>query len=133
MNNLTEQNSLEKQMSPKQQERFFKIGFLLFFATAFSFATSLLSFFVHSWIILGYAPNYDHPDPKELPIYTIYSPIIELTGNVWIFSFPVLLIFAMFYSGKRTININWKWIASAFFMHLISFVVFCFLFEWYLD
>jgi len=53
---------------------------------------ALITFFIHATVLLGRTPYYNQPDPQELSIYSTYSPIIDQSLNVWVYSFPLWLL-----------------------------------------
>lgn len=69
---------------------------------------SLLTFYIHSGLILGRLPRYNQPDPKELIIYSDYYSIINLIGNFWIYSLILWLVLIAVYLIAKSKPIIWK-------------------------
>jgi hypothetical protein len=67
--------------------KYWKISFYGLGILQILFCVSMLTFYFHAALILGYLPKYNQPDPAELDIYKHYLPIITWSGNVWIVSF----------------------------------------------
>ncbi|RED48189.1 hypothetical protein [Seonamhaeicola aphaedonensis] len=72
------------------------------------FSVSLLTFYFHAGLILGRLPRYNQPDPKELEIYFFYEPIINFTGNIWVFSLAFWLLSSVVYIILKRKQIVWK-------------------------
>jgi len=94
----------------------------------------LYAFYFHSAVKLGFFPYYDNPDPKEIGLYEIYEPIINLFGNIWLILFciwiPLILIYWIIYKKKT----DWKPIIISAVSFLIAFLsFFTEVTEWFAD
>lgn len=95
---------------------------------------SLVSFYLHAGWILGYLPKYNLPDPKELALYSVYSPIIHLTGLIWIYSLSLWLILITIYLIVKKEQINWTPIIISTIGHVAAIsLFFSGILEWYAD
>ena len=94
----------------------------------------LTSFYFKAEKILGYFPKYNKPDPKTLDIYSSYSPIINFTTGMWIFSlltWVLLTVICILFNSKVS---DWKPIIICGLVQCLG--VFFFLsgiMEWYAD
>ena len=98
------------------------------------FSICLLAFYFHSGAILGYLPSYNQPDPKRISIYSFYSPLISITGNIALFALPISIILILIYVIIEGRSISWRTVV----FNLISFSIAILLFlsgimEWYAD
>lgn len=98
------------------------------------FIISLMTFYFHAGKILGHAPTYDNPDPKELMIYADYEPLINWSATIWLYSFLVWLILIILYLISNRKNIRWKWVLIGGTGHFFAiYLLFSGIFEWYID
>lgn len=96
---------------------------------------SLIVFYFHARIILGWFPHYNNPDPKELEIYSIYNWFIyiffEIAGYsllIWI-----ILLIAFIIKGIKNLNIKAFVFCLIGYMVLFFIILFTDIFEWYID
>jgi hypothetical protein len=89
-----------------------------------SFTISLLVFYFHACIILGHLPSYNHPDPKELSVYTFYSPIIDGAMFALFGGFILWLIFSVvaLIIKQRRLFVNRMMLYAL--CYLIAFILF---------
>lgn len=100
----------------------------------FVFFISLLSFYLHAGWILGYLPKYNLPDPKELALYSVYSPIIDLTGLIWIYSLALWFLLITVYLTVKKEQINWRPIIISTIGNIAAIsLFFSKIVEWYAD
>ncbi|AGC77997.1 hypothetical protein DDD_2870 [Nonlabens dokdonensis DSW-6] len=114
--------------------RFLKhfIYFLSFLSLPFSF--SLLSFYIKASNHLGYYPKYNNPDPKELELYSFYSPWIEQFMLIWTYSFLTWFFLMMLYLFIKKSKIDFYFlIITALFQMIPISILFSGIFEWYVD
>jgi hypothetical protein len=98
------------------------------------FCVSLLGFYFHAAYILGKFPTYGHPDPKTLGIYVIYSPMILVTGNIWICSLPIWLIVTATYVILKRKLVTWRPVILSLLAQICAIAVFLStVSEWYAD
>ncbi|MBX3163066.1 MAG: hypothetical protein KF900_01180 [Bacteroidetes bacterium] len=115
-----------------------KIIFYILGIIPCTFIISLLTFYFHAGLILGYLPSFSHPDPKELSIYKDYSPFVDWTGSMWLFSFIVWLFVTIAYIIKIRIidrnKIEWTSIIISGIGHFFGILLmFSEINEWYWD
>ena len=72
------------------------------------FVLSVMTFYLHAGWMLGQLPRYDHPDPQELGIYSWYSPVIDITSEIWLFSLLAWLIAVIVYVNIRKRKAKWS-------------------------
>jgi len=114
--------------------KIWKIIFYLLGTIPWFFIVSLITFYFHAEKILGYFPRYYFPDPKELSIYSNYSPFINCSFGIWFYSFFVWLFVTIIYLIINRKKINWHFVIFAFIGNIISLIlVFSKIFEWYID
>ncbi len=108
---------------------------IYFFSTLpLIFSVSILIFYFHAAKIIGHLPRYNQPDPKELEIYEIYHPIINFTGNIWIYSFLIWLILIITFIYKSRKKLNYKLITISIICQVIPIIIFFTeILEWYAD
>lgn len=87
---------------------YWKVFFHAIAIVSIMFCISLLGFYFHAACILGKLPTYGQPDPKTLVIYGSYSPIILVTGNIWICSLPIWLIVTVTYVILKRKQVVWR-------------------------
>ena len=84
--------------------------------------------------ILGHAPTYNYPDPKELEIYIDYAPFVDLTAEVWMYSFFVWFALTMTYVVIFRRRIEWTPLVISGIGHYFGILLlFSGIFEWYMD
>ena len=114
--------------------KIWKIIFYVFGTIPWFFIVPLMTFYFHARKILGHFPRYNFPDPKELNIYSDYSPFIGWSGGVWFYSFIVWFLLTIIYLAIYRKNIKWVPIIFAFIGNIIALLlVFSGIFEWYMD
>jgi hypothetical protein len=94
----------------------------------------LICFAVVARVKLGFWPQYDRPDPKDL-----HLPWLDMPPLVLFALAPVAFLISLIVVGRRWINGNRDW--STFLIAIFSFVVFVLwfwrdpggLFEWWID
>jgi H+/gluconate symporter-like permease len=95
---------------------------------------SLLTFFLHSSIKLGYFPETYLPDPKDLDIHNFYSPFIDFFGQIWVLSFLLWIVLVITYIIIKRKNTNWKNIFYSAIGEILAIsVVFSDINDWYCD
>ncbi|HET6559636.1 MAG TPA: hypothetical protein VFG54_20090 [Prolixibacteraceae bacterium] len=114
--------------------KYWKISFYGLGVIPFGFIISLLTFYFQAGRILGYLPRYNLPDPKELALYSVYSPIIDLTGLIWVYSLALWLIAISVYLIVKKEQINWRSIFISTIGHIAAIsLFFSGIMEWYAD
>ena len=63
----------------------------------FGFIISLLSFYLHAGQLLGRLPRANSNHPQLFSIYSTYQPLVELTGELWIYSFIAWIFLVAIY------------------------------------
>lgn len=100
----------------------------------FAFTASVLAFYLHAASILGHAPSYDNPDPKELAIYVSYFPWIEATFVIWLLSLIAWVVCTASYLILGRKNIRWEPIVlGAIGQSIPILMLFSEIMEWYVD
>jgi hypothetical protein len=103
---------------------------------AYGSVIALMAFYVHATIILGYAPRYNMPDPKELAIYPFYSPIVGLMESLWILSFLIslLLLPVQLFLTRHDKLSSFPFLEISAWGHIIALLLFFSgISEWYAD
>lgn len=100
----------------------------------YGFIVSLLTFYFHAGQILGRLPIASSNDPKNFTIYSSYEPLINVTGNIWLFSFiawtVVVGLYLFLYRGR----ISWRPILFSAIGQGLAVILFCSkINEWYVD
>ena len=99
-----------------------------------TFIVSLMTFYFKAGQVLGHAPKYSNPDPKELDIYKYYAPYINWTAGIWLCSIVVWFILTIIYLIIMRKRIEWTPIiisgTGQFFAILLLLSG---IFEWYID
>lgn len=114
--------------------KYWKISFYGLGIIPFVHLISLLSFYLHAGWILGYLPKYNFPDPKDLALYSVYSPIIYLTGLLWIYSLGFWLLLTTVYLIVKKEQFKWRPIIMSALGHLAAIsLFFSGIVEWYAD
>jgi len=110
--------------------------FLLLFLglLPWTFTISLLAFFFHAGNILGHAPSYGNPDPKELAIYSDYEPFIHISATAWLYSFLLWLSIVILYLVSNKKTIRWPFVMVGIISQFFAVcMLFSGIFEWYVD
>ncbi len=99
------------------------------------FIWSLLAFYFHAWGILGHAPSYAMPDPKNFDIYDFYAPIIYNGMQLWLLSSCGLVLAVVIYLFEKE---KWQRILSLFLFCVTGQIIatvllFSRVFEWFID
>ena len=114
-----------------------KIWKTLFYFLAvipWTFIVALATFYMKAGQILGHAPTYNNPDPKELEIYIDYAPFVDLTAEVWMYSFFVWFALTMTYVVIFRRRIEWTPLVISGIGHYFGILLlFSGIFEWYID
>ena len=111
-----------------------KIIFYILAIIPWTFIVSLLTFYFKAGEVLGHFPSYNQPDPKELSIYKDFSPIVNWTAGVWIYSFLAWLLMAIVYVALKRKNTEWKpIIVSGIGQFCGMLLLFSGITEWYMD
>jgi hypothetical protein len=98
------------------------------------FITSLLAFYFHAGQLLGRLPIANMDDPANFPIYSTYHPLINVTGNLWLFSFIAWTIVVGLYLFLQRSNISWRPVFfSAVGQGLAILLFLSKISEWYAD
>jgi len=114
--------------------KIWKIIFYVLGTIPWFFIVPLMTFYFHAKKILGYFPRYNLPDPKELNIYSDYSPLINCFGSIWFYSFFAWLLLTINYFAIYRKNIKWVPIIFAFIGNIIGVLLFLSgILEWYFD
>ena len=100
--------------------KYWNIIFCILGILPLGFVIPILLFYFHAGQLLGRLPRYNQPDPKELDIYSDYSPLVDLTGKIWLISFPVWLILTITYLIFRRKHIQWTPIAISGALQLLG-------------
>lgn len=110
-----------------------KIILITFGIIPWPFIISLSAFFFHAGNLLDHSPTYGNPDPKDLAIYADYSPFIDISLLLWIYSFLAWLLVILFLILSRK-KISWNSVIYGAFSHLFALALFFSgVFEWYVD
>jgi|SRR5574344_1056857 hypothetical protein len=95
---------------------------------------SFLAFYFHAGVHLDRLPTTNSPDPKELPFYSVYEPIVNTTGHIWLFSLFAWLIFSAIFIFESKKRIQWKPIIFSAIGHLTAVIMlFSTIVEWFAD
>lgn len=114
--------------------KIWKILFYILAVIQLPFIVSLLTFYFKARQVLGYAPSYSNPDPKELEIYKIFAPLVEWTAGVWICSLTVWFVLTTIYLFIMRKRIEWTpLIISGTVQFFGIILLFSGIVEWYLD
>jgi hypothetical protein len=98
------------------------------------FGISLLLFYFHAALILGWLPTYGMPDPKVLGIYPGYALVIHVTFTVWMCSSLTWLVSTLAYVITKRKKINWKPVILGSLTHASAvFLLFSRAMEWFVD
>jgi len=102
--------------------------------TPFPFIISLLTFYFHAGRLLGHLPLPSINDPKNFPIYSTYDPIINVTANLWLFSFFSWTIVVVLYLYLYNSSNSRRFIIYTAIGHGLAIILFCSIIsEWYAD
>ena len=100
----------------------------------YAFVVSVMTFYLHAGWILGQFPQYDNPGPGELGIYSWYSPIINLTSEVWLFSLLAWLIALLAYVNIKKQQVRWIPIIFSASGQVLAFLLLVSgIMTWYMD
>jgi hypothetical protein len=100
----------------------------------FSFIISLLTLYFHAGQLLGHLPIANSDDPKNSPIYLMYEPLIDVTGNIWIFSFIAWTVVVGLYLALCPEDDSKRLIIFSAIGHVLAIILFCSkINEWYMD
>jgi len=114
--------------------RIWKIIFYLLGIIPWFFIVPLITFYFHARKILGYFPHYNNPDPKNLNIYSDYSPFINWSFGIWFYTFFVWFLLTIIYLIIYRKKIKWSPMILACIGNIIGLLlVFSKIFEWYID
>lgn len=98
------------------------------------FIVSLLSFYFHAALALGFYPTFDHPDPKLLTFYTFYQPIIIFAGNFWLLSLFIWVPLLVTYFLLNRKKFFWKpLLLSSISFALAFLIIFTEIVNWFAD
>lgn len=98
------------------------------------FIVSLLAFFTHARVVLGFFPKYNQPDPKQIDAYDFYEPIISWTGNIWFYSLIIWLLLITLFLIKKPQQSSWKPFIFSTITQLCAIGLFLSeIIEWYAD
>ncbi|MDB5268495.1 MAG: hypothetical protein JWP58_1535 [Hymenobacter sp.] len=73
--------------------------------------------------MLGHSPSYNLPDPKELSIHKYYSPLVGITGSLWILSFLFWVSIVVTYVGIKRGKVEWKPLMLGCIGHLVGILL----------
>lgn len=108
---------------------FYMLGFV-----PWMFIISLLTFYLFAINHLGQLPTLGNPDPKELNIYGLMSPIINFTGVISFFSLIVWTLFSIIHLITIRKQIEWTPLILSGIGQVFGIVLFLSkIFEWYID
>jgi hypothetical protein len=114
-----------------------KIWKTLFYFLAiipWAFIVSLMTFYFKAGQVIGHAPSYNNPDPKELDIYKIYAPYVDWTAAIWGYSILVWFTFTIIYLIITRKRIEWTPLIISSIGQLSGFfLLLSGIFEWYID
>jgi hypothetical protein len=100
----------------------------------FAFIISLLAFYFHAGQLLGHLPIANSNDPKNFSIYSTYHSLIDVTGNLWIFSFIAWTFVVMLYLFLYRKDASRRHIVASAIGHGLAIILFCSkINEWYID
>jgi hypothetical protein len=110
-----------------------KIFFYILGILPWTFMVSLMTFYIKAGQILGHSPIYNYPDPSELHIYKEYSPYVNLTSEIWLYSLVGWFVFTIIYFIVRKRIELTPIIISGIGQLLGILFIFSGIFEWYVD
>lgn len=114
--------------------KYWKSAFIGLGILPITFAISILAFYIHAGQILGRLPSYNQPDPKQLEIYANYSPFVDWTAEIWLWSFPVWFLMTIVYLIIKRKNNNWTPIIISGIGQILGILIFFSrIMEWYAD
>lgn len=114
--------------------RYWKIIFTTLGLIPFGFTLSFLTFYLHAGLVLGYLPEYNSPDPKELSIYASYSPFVDMSLVIGFVSFVVWVATTMLYVVVARKCISWRLVLLSAVGYLTSYLLaISGIFGWYID
>lgn len=93
-----------------------------------------LSFYIHATFLLGHFPFHGQSGPEILDIYPVYTQIISIGGNIWLFSFPVWLLLTSLMIIVQKGSSNWRFIFIGLFGQVVALLLFFLqMVEWFAD
>ncbi len=99
-----------------------------------AFTISLMAFYFHAGRVLGHSPSYNQPDPKELDIYMDYAPFIDVSVDIWLWSFVAWFMLSIVYLIVKRKDIQWApIIIPAIGQFIAILLLLSGVFEWYID
>ena len=116
------------------QKEKLKIYIYLLGVIAFLFIIFILSFYIHTAILVGHLPTYANPDPATISIYSFYAPLIYFVLVLWMISFFVWLVISGVYMYEMKESVQIKPLFISFIGHLLAWIVFSSeILNWFLD
>lgn len=117
---------------------FWKIAFYVVGLIPWGFIVALYAFYFRAWDILGKAPRYNQPDPKELEIYSYYAPYINGLAEIWSWStlgwIGMIMIYLVMFFVLKWKKFSWGPIAFGVVSHICAILLlFTDVFVWYMD
>lgn len=88
--------------------KIWKMIFYLLGLLPLGYIISMITFYLHTRVLLGFFPKYNQPDPKTLEIYQDYLPFINWTGNIWFVSLIIWIIMTITYIVLKRKKTNWR-------------------------
>ena len=114
--------------------KYLRIIFWILGIPPLGFSFSILTFYIHAGKILGQSPYYNQPDPKEIDVYTTYSPLVDWTATIWLLSFPIWLGLLILHVVLKKKGNNWRPILITGSSQILAILMlFSKVFEWYID
>jgi hypothetical protein len=111
-----------------------KITFYILAIIPLLFISPILIFYFHTAYHVGHLPTYGNPDPKYSDLYNIYSPIVNFSISLWIFSVLPWLALLLIHSSKKDKEHLLRIKGWGGIFYLIAFLLlFSVVFEWYVD
>ncbi|MFS4467825.1 hypothetical protein [Maribacter sp. 2210JD10-5] len=101
---------------------------------ALLFVVSILMFYIHTAVIVGYLPIYGNPDPKDVAIHSFYMPLVYFTLVLWLLSFFVWLLVSSVYMYRLKDGVQIKPLFISFVAHVLAWTIFSSeILNWFLD
>lgn len=98
------------------------------------YSISILIFYIHASVILGWLPTYANPDPADLTICKYYYGVVSFAFTVWIFFFLGWLVLSLIYILVTRKQIDWRPLFFTVVTHIISIMITLSpIFEWFID
>ena len=99
-----------------------------------TFIVSLMTFYFKAGQVLGHAPSPNNPDPKELDICKIYSPFVDWTADIWLYSFFLWLLLTIAFIIVNRKKMYWTpLVVSGVGQFFGILLLLSGIFEWYID